>query len=374
MENLVQAPSHYVWEVAGKPISIHLEFGVVDRLGMEVMRGFGAVPKRGAEVGGLLLGSFEKSDENIVVRVGEFVPVACDYLRGPSFLLTEKDEARFAEAVERAKSGDLALVGFYRSHTRDGLGLTDEDLELFGRYFGTPSEVILLARPFATKTSIGAFFFEEPGGFRRESSYQEFPFRRKDLGGGASPPMRREPVMELPSQGVAGEEAGSPDLRDWIRTQRGEPRPTAPPVEKIQAQSQAPAQFRSRWVWVPLSLVFLVVGLVVGFQGALMLNQGDAERAAFQTLSMGLNVRLENGKAVLRWNRNSPAILHATSGVLRILDGDSSKVVTLDTRQLLHGTVIYMSADSPVNFRLEVTTDQKTVITESADFTPPPAN
>lgn len=103
MENLVQSPTHYVWEVSGKPVSIHLDFNVVDRMAMNVMKGFGAVPRRGAEVGGLLLGSIENTDR-LVVRIEEFVPVTCDYLRGPSYLLTEKDGARgFPKRLSRPR-------------------------------------------------------------------------------------------------------------------------------------------------------------------------------------------------------------------------------------------------------------------------------
>jgi hypothetical protein len=49
-------PGYYVWEVPGKPVAVHLHLDVLDRIASEVMRGFGAVPKRGAEVGGLLIG------------------------------------------------------------------------------------------------------------------------------------------------------------------------------------------------------------------------------------------------------------------------------------------------------------------------------
>lgn len=150
---------------------------------MNVMRGFGAVPKRGGEVGGLLLGSIDSKNGKQTVTIEDFVPVVCGYLRGPSYLLTEQDGARFAEAVEKAKqSGDGGpkLVGFYRSHTREALSLADEDLEMFERYCGDANQIILLVRPYATRTSTGAFFFRENGRFRRESSYQEFPFKRRD--------------------------------------------------------------------------------------------------------------------------------------------------------------------------------------------------
>ncbi len=372
MENLVQSPSHYVWEVAGKPISIHLDFNVVDRLAMDVMRGFGAVPKRGAEVGGLLLGSIEKAG-SLVVRIEDFVPVTCDYLRGPSYLLTEKDEAKFREAVERAKNAsgnEPRLVGIYRSHTREALGLADEDLERFSAYCSDPDQIILLVRPFATRTSVGAFFFQENGSFRRESSYQEFPFKRRDLGGGASTPARSF-ASELPALGSVSDEQPGPDLREWVKTRGGDSKQSAPKVEKVQKESVSPpAQFRSRWVWIPLSFVFLIVGIVVGFQSALMLNKGELQRAATNTIALELSAKIENGKIVVRWDRASTAIHDALNGSLRIMDGEYSKVVNLDSRQLQNGSVIYMNAENKVSFRLEVTTRQKTTITETVDYIP----
>src|SRR5712691_10584664 len=99
MDSTTQGASgYYVWEVEGQPVTIHMHLEVVDRLGPEIMRGFGAVPKRGAEVGGLLLGAIERSTEQhqqTIVRIEDFEPVACDYKRGPSHLLTEEDGTAF---------------------------------------------------------------------------------------------------------------------------------------------------------------------------------------------------------------------------------------------------------------------------------------
>lgn len=372
MENPVQSPSHYVWEVAGKPVSIHLDFQVVDRLAMDVMKGFGAVPRRGAEVGGLLLGSIQITDK-LVVRIEEFVPITCDYLRGPSYFLTEKDEARFAEAVGQAKQamGDEAsLVGLYRSHTRDGLSLADEDIQLFDRYCGDPNQVILLIRPFASKTSIGGFFFQENGSFRRESSYQEFPFKRRDLGGGTTLPARNLP-QESPSMDVAEGASPGPDLREWVKRRGAQAVAHPEQAEKQRANVPISAvQFRSRWVWIPLSFVFLVLGLVIGFQAALMLNKSEVEKGVAGSLSIGLSAQMESGKIVVRWDRRSAAVQNAQNGTLHIQDGDFDKTVNLDARQLQNGSVIYMSADNKVSFRLEVTTQQKTMISETVNFVP----
>ncbi|MBZ2184573.1 MAG: hypothetical protein K7J46_07645 [Bryobacter sp.] len=374
MKDVVQTPTHFVWAVEGKAITIHLDFGVVDRIASDVMRGFGAVPKRGAEVGGILLGSFEEWEGQTVVKVQDFELVACDYLRGPSYLLTENDESRFAESVARAKTQDLLPVGFFRSHTRKGFGLADEDVALFEKYFGQNRQVILLVRPFAAKTSLGGFFIKEGDEFHRENSYREFPFRRKDLGGGNPPPARISPP-ELPESVNTPFAHPEPDLRDWIKTHRGEPRKPAEltDVEAVPValhSDNSTANLRKRWVWVPLSLVFLVVGVVTGFQIAMLLNRQDVERASKRSFSLGLTADWENDRIAVRWDRESAPIQNAQSGSLRILDGQYSKMVALDERQLRNGSVLYMSADNRVSFRLEVNTRQGTQFIETANYIP----
>jgi hypothetical protein len=45
-------------------------------------------------------------------------------------------------------------------------------------------------------------------------------------------------------------------------------------------------------------------------------------------------------------------------------------MVALDERQLRNGSVLYMSADNRVSFRLEVNTRQGTQLIETADYIP----
>lgn len=182
--------SFYVWDVPDKKVTINLDYGVVDRLLLEAMRGFGAIPRRGAEVGGILLGSAE-TGEKTVVRVEDFEPVLCEHRRGPSFLLSDADTTRFEEALSRHRYSPekrIYAVGCYRSNTREGMALSPEDLKHFDGYFPDPSAVFLLVKPYATKVSMAGFFFREEGGkIHTEAPYHEFPFRRRELGGGASP-------------------------------------------------------------------------------------------------------------------------------------------------------------------------------------------
>src|SRR4030088_1734167 len=90
----------YVWEVPGKPISIELQFDVIDRVSPDILRGLGALKRRGAEVGGLLLGRVHAGAQTRVI-VEDFEPVASEYVTGPSYNLSEKDLAAFDAAMER---------------------------------------------------------------------------------------------------------------------------------------------------------------------------------------------------------------------------------------------------------------------------------
>ncbi len=171
------APGDYVWEVPGKPVSVHIDLDVVDRIAAEVMRGFGAVPKRGAEVGGVLIGTIEPGDPAIV-RVEDYEPVRCDYKRGPSYLFTAEDRAEFEDACERwmpDATRPAYAVGYFRSQTRgnptggnpsnQALPLAPEDVELMDRHFPAPEHVALIVKPYGTKVSVGGFFAREDGVF-----------------------------------------------------------------------------------------------------------------------------------------------------------------------------------------------------------------
>src|SRR5437867_1548581 len=188
---------YYVWEVPGKPISVQLRFDAIDRMYPVVMRGLGALKRRGAEVGGLLLGRLAPDSAGRII-IEDFEPVPSEYLTGPSYNLSENDRVAFEAAIARRQADadpELSVVGFYRSHTRDELYMDDADVALAQRYFPTAGNVFLLIKPYASRTSVGGFFFWENGKINRESSYLQFPFHRGELGGGERRP---DPVAARP--------------------------------------------------------------------------------------------------------------------------------------------------------------------------------
>lgn len=383
--------TYYVWEVPEKNTVIHLDFGVVDRLLIEVMRGFGAIPRRGAEVGGILLGSAEKAGGKTIVRVEDFEVVSCEHRRGPSYLLSEADTNRYEETLQRHRytpEKRLYAVGGYRSHTREGMGMSAEDLKLFDGYFPEPHSVYLLVKPYATRVSVAGFFFREGDLVHTESTYLEFPFRRRELGGGASPAGRyRESPgtaagvaspatgFTAPHQGPASP-AGGADAPPLEYAEYDE-RPYYPSTveEEYAADSADPlpeaasvTRFRKTNVWIPLSFIFLLLGVLVGFQAALSYKPAKAGGILSDPFSMTLAVSRSGDYLHIRWDRHSQAVRTAQRGVLTISESGYEKKVDLDTIQLQNPTVYYRNVSDAVKFRLEVYTKERVAVSESFEW------
>lgn len=188
-------PTEYRWESPSKKTVVFLSFDVVDRLNFDVMKGFGAVPRRGAEVGGILLGTVEQGEQT-VVRIEDNIAVACEHLRGPSYVLSEADMVRFDEIAQRYAAGserEVAMVGYYRSNTRETGELMAEDRTLLDTRLEADGSVCLLIKPFATRFAEAVFYVREDGAFAEEG-LTPFPFRRKEMGGGVGRPPRPDLV------------------------------------------------------------------------------------------------------------------------------------------------------------------------------------
>ena len=367
----------YTWEPEGKSIKILMDFDVIDRLSQDVMRGFGAVPRRGAEVGGVLIGTVEAGDK-LVVHIRDFESVPCPHKRGPSFLLTEEDEPVFAATVERSRQRNergLHAIGYFRSHTRDGLGLSEEDLQFFARYFPDPSAVILLIRPFATRVSMGGFFFEEGGLIKPEQSLLEFPFRRKELGGGVPEVGPREvdrgrvePIRMHAAAAGMGYATGLSNLAGGLSGATAMPG-SAPggllgALPGLEARTpgdngeeEAPtisSRFKRTWVWLPLSFIFLMLGVLAGFFFAMGGRKANLMSTNPDVYRLALAVKREPGALHVTWDRSLPAVRQAIGGALWINEGTArAKEVRLRAAELQSGSVL-VRIDGNASFRLEV--------------------
>lgn len=368
-------PGSYLFEVPGKTVSINLSLDVVDRLQQDVMRGFGAVPKRGAEVGGILLGTVAQADR-LIIGVDDYEMAPIEYKRGPSYQLSPADLESFEAILDRlrtASGSDLKPVGFLRSHTREGAGLVQDDLDLLQRFFPDPNAIVLLIKPYATKVSTATFLIRDNGQFPRDAPVVEFPFRRRDLAPGEdTPPKRAKPKEDSvpPPRRAATTRAG--DALSILRYDgqgAGESNVAAPSYAESPEARRDPGKenTQSGWVWVPLSFIFLLLGVLLGFQAALTLRPQSAAGNS-DPFNLQLNVSKEGDNLNVRWDRQARAVRSALRGVLVIVDGVYNKTVELDPSQLQTGTVVYRHNSGEVRFRLEVYPRERDTIIETVDW------
>jgi TonB family protein len=172
----------YRWQAPGHNLAVEIQLDVIDRLDREVVQTFRAITSRGSEIGGLLLGSWREDPDRTIV-ITDYEAVACDYRRGPLYLLTEEEQSRLEEAVLRHRSSSdsqRTVVGYFRSNTRKELALDDEDVAILKRYFAGFPSVCLLIKPFASKANLAGFFLWEGDEPQRKSPLT-FPFNKAEL-------------------------------------------------------------------------------------------------------------------------------------------------------------------------------------------------
>ncbi len=331
-KNEPSAPAYYEWKPAGSPLTIHLSFAVIDQIESDIMKGFWSVPKRGAEVGGVLFGRIAASGDTTAVFIDDYEPVVCEYRRGPSYVLSEADRKRLDRALRKG-DGERQVVGFYRSHTRLGLYLDQDDFALLQSYFANPNCVVLLVRPHAAKTSVGGFFFWEEGNIHRQSTYQEFPFSSAEIQKSLPQPAPAATASTTPPQPAAA-------------TARPASAP-APPRLRLPGRIRVPASI------LPGAAIALVA-LVAILAGYNILGSRAAKRAANNDALPALSIQRNGAYLQVDWNRNAPSVVNAQRGVLLITDGNRRRELHLDSRELRSGSVAYSPLTGDVRFRLDL--------------------
>ena len=390
--------SSYIWEVAQKPISVALPYAVIDRLEKEVVESFRSLTSRGSEVGGLLVGTVSPGAPTLV-SVDDFELVVSDYSRGPLYRLSDADMGRFERAVEVRQSGNLRVVGYFRSHTRKGLSLDAEDVAFLDARFRDSHHISLLVRPYATKASTAGIFIREGGSVRGESSYLEFPFRSSQLTS-FRPAAAAEPIAAPAAPAIAPANVSAPPIpaapKPAVRAQivpiasRREvnlpaPPPPAEPLVKETAVAAPPAA--EVVVPEPAPVVEKVkevveakiataepekkpeksrTGLIVGVLAAIalistslfvypgFLRHGSIPIGGQGIPSLSLRVERTGTDILLTWNRDSDAIKTAQHAVLSIFDGDRHENYDMDLGQLRNGSIVYSPITADVSFRMDV--------------------
>ncbi|HVN06599.1 MAG TPA: TonB family protein [Bryobacteraceae bacterium] len=238
MATLASPTGGYVWQDPGDSIMVQVSLDLVERLRAAVEQTVGDGP-RGIEIGGLLLGRKIPGRAH-AVSIDDFELVPCEHLRGASYTLSPGERHMLGARLGRRRVWQV--VGFFRSHTRPGMYLDQDDFSIFSRYFQDDSQVFLLIRPSLAGPAMAGFFFWEDGDIDRRSPYRQFPFDAEQLAGGG-----------FPIASVSGEWSRPPDV----------PRPALVPTPQPPEPAGRHLPVLS-WFVVPLiAAVFLIAGIIV---------------------------------------------------------------------------------------------------------------
>jgi proteasome lid subunit RPN8/RPN11 len=347
------------WKAPECPFTIEYSLRALDDIRLAVMDAFFSLPRGGAEIGGILLGQSMK--RRLVIE--DYVALDCEHAYGPSFALSPRDQARLAELLAERNPDRLKPVGWYHSHTRSEIFLSEADQDLHNRCFPEPWQVALVLKPHTFHPTRAGFFFRETdGSIHGTASYQEFvlaPLPVRPVPAGVAPATEPGPSARLrhgpgprgPVITVAAERAA-----------QGPAPPAEPASEALPADLPLPnflappAQRKSRW--------FVVTGLAITIGLAIA-------AAAYQTrylwlpglmaairpapeLSIGLNAIDIDGQLQIQWDGNSSAVRQATDAILEIDDGPVPRDIQLDARRLKAGTITYGRQGERVDIKLAI--------------------
>src|SRR5581483_3021552 len=390
------------WRSLDGAACVTLDCEIVDGLKSEVLAGFHALPKRGAEVGGLLLGRFENGAGSSV-SIEAYQPLACEYRFGPSFVLSETDRRRLEAALEALQQDELSVVGYYRSCTGRELAFDAADEELIRTYFADPRQVFLLVKPVSMRECVAAFLFWQGGNLETTPQGGSFPLDAGRLGA-LEPALQRdeteiaaaeeqvpEEVVEhieraapekLRAQGPVPELSGliEPELREPLvpepalatNTPIETPaRPYLPSRRELQAAGHQETLFAGRDLprrgsrplepdeeeqvtrkrgarWHSLMyLIVLAAGIFAAYEWWLVVSEP-------RSASLGLNAKQTANGVEVSWDKSIPAVHEARRGVLSITDGSVQNDIELNAAAVARGTFTYQPSNNNVLIRFRL--------------------
>ncbi len=327
--------SCYVWSSTSPPLEVHVALEVVQHLSLEALEALKSIPRRGLEIGGLLLGRSETRDEVPILSIDDYLPVESEHRAGPSYRLSPSE----LEELDQLVRSHPAAIGLYRTNTRsEDISLQEDDGAILKYYLNSGWRLFLMIQP---ASRMAALFVTENG---VPAAEHQFPFRPADLAIQAvreefSPPISPAPAAEAPRTAEGLLEAAAA-----TKAPAPEATPAGIPVR------------RRRWL---LPAAAMLAGIAGGAAASFLYFQPwhhappAAPAIATAPGHMVLQVQRVGDALHLVWDGNSPVARAATHGVLHITDGNLHSSMDLYKSELAGGLVSYWPTTGEVSFELQ---------------------
>ncbi|MDE3165303.1 MAG: hypothetical protein KGN36_05815 [Acidobacteriota bacterium] len=391
------------WSVPACAFAIEYAPQVFDDIRLAVVDAFCSLPRGGAEIGGLLMGRWQDGR----LTIAGYAPLECEHAHGPSFTLSANDEARLRELIDRSPADfpGMLPVGWYHSHTRSEIFLSEADLAIHSRYFPEPWQVAVVLKPNTLQPTRAGFFFREAdGSIHATETYQEFLIEALPMfaapAGDAPPPAPlddRPRVVRLERNPSIGVPAAEPEPPAPPPPPPPAPIPPPPPVREDfqpapepEAAAASPAalsevpppqfltgQTHPSRPWGRVLALILVAGAagaggfytraawlprVLSAVQPLPPVEGSAQPLRLSTLD-------RDGQLQIAWDRNALPVRLAVDAALEITDGAMLPVsITLDQEHLANGSFTYARQSDRVDIRLTVRPPNSRPVSDTTTF------
>jgi hypothetical protein len=306
------------------PRTIRWSRTVLEEIRQWAVEQFLSIPRGGLEIGGVLYGDVSAD----VLTITAHRPLAIDYVTGPSFVLSTADEDRLARLLADSQSGvnleHHRPVGWYHTHTRSDVQLTEADIAVHERFFPSadqiavvikphkfePAQVAIYARTALTPLSEYAGFALEPWlGSEREGAEALAP---------ASQTSVRAPAVVLSS----------------------------PPVEE--SESLKPKRKPRRVLLLAAATICCLALAAI----AVVRTNTHGQSPPIEPFDLGIQGREESLKIV--WALSDQHARNIRFAELQIVDGRDTTTVPLSVSELRRGAVTYVRRSETVEARLRI--------------------
>ena len=370
------------WSQASRNFAIHIPPEVIGRLATESLVAFKRVPRRGLEIGGILLGRTEVGEHTTTFWIEGFQPIESEHRSGPSYVLSDADFPRLQAAL--AHNG-TATLGIYRSQTRsEQLAVQNHDIDLFARCFDSGDALFLMLAPMPGKA---AFFYRADGEIRcvhefalvssllamtprpgRTSS--QVKLLRQPSSGTQAAPSNGVGHIDFPGQEIAlngsVQHSDQPPPLAVVKTQANLPEEATPsrgfPTHRVwrTATDHGPGKILVQWfghrstgekgLWALAAIAVFI--LTVGVLSYSLRRPSAPDPVAPQYLQ--LSVDRAGTSLRLHWDPNSSAIRGAARAILHIQDGGQESYRNLAPSEFKTGSIAYEPKSAELTFRLEL--------------------
>jgi hypothetical protein len=289
---------------------------------------FVSIPRGGLEAGGLLSGRY--GEDGLTILGYDQIPI--QHLSGPSFLLSPQDEEELTSRLQQyADAEGTTVIGWWHSHTRSDVAITDEDIRIHRKFFPGDKQIAMIVKPFKLDPAIAAVYL--PNEPEAESACCRFTI--------GSPPALREAVAEVETNEIA---ALNPVVVN-------------PPARLKPGKRRA----------------YRVAATIVAASGCLIagLYSFAPKPQPVVVEPMTLQLSGSGPELTIHWDRNARAVTDIATAELVVVDGTNATKIPLTAENLLAGTLAYVRRTGKVDVTLRTRTHRNELYEAVAHYLGP---